>query len=82
MRTVSGYTSNMVLDDTKGVQYLQDIKDSVTTAFQEITQGGVLAEETLSNACFFIKDVKLHADSIHRGAGQIIPPTKRTMKAA
>merc|ERR1711907_584974 len=29
-----------------------------------------------------IKDVTLHADSIHRGAGQIMPPTRRCCFAA
>jgi len=27
---------NLIVDDTKGVQYLNDIKDSICSAFQEV----------------------------------------------
>jgi elongation factor 2 len=64
------------------VQYLQDIKDSITSAFQGVTHEGVLCFEEMRNCRFNIQDVKLHADSIHRGAGQIIPPARRVMYAA
>ena len=73
---------NLLVDQTKGVQYLQDIKDSVTSAFQDVTHEGVLCFEELRNCRFNVQDVKLHADSIHRGAGQIIPPSRRCMYAS
>mmetsp|Transcript_25128 Transcript_25128/g.54271 ORF Transcript_25128/g.54271 Transcript_25128/m.54271 type:complete len:851 (-) Transcript_25128:117-2669(-) len=72
---------NVLVDTTKGVQYLNEIKDSVTGAFQQVTLAGILAEEALRGCRFNIMDVTLHADAIHRGAGQIMPPTKRCMYA-
>lgn len=73
---------NILIDDTKGVQYLQDIKDSVTAAFQDVCYEGVMCNETFRNASWWIRDVKLHADAIHRGQGQIIPPARRSMYAS
>jgi elongation factor 2 len=50
-------------------------------AFVQGTLGGCLAEEALRGVRFNLMDVVLHADAIHRGAGQIMPPTKRCMSA-
>merc|ERR1711871_815922 len=73
---------NMVIDMTKGVQYLNEIKDSVVAAHQWATKDGPLAEENMRGIAFEIEDVVLHADAIHRGGGQIIPTTRRVMYAA
>jgi elongation factor 2 len=72
---------NMIVDATKAVQYLNEIKDSVVSGFQQATLKGVLCEEALRGVRINIDDVVLHADAIHRGAGQIGPATKRVLKA-
>jgi elongation factor 2 len=77
-----GTGPNVVVDITKGVQYLTDIKDSVVAAFQWATKEGVLCEENMRGIRFNIHDVVLHADAIHRGGGQIIPTARRVMYAA
>ncbi|CAG9835884.1 unnamed protein product [Diabrotica balteata] len=64
-----------------GVQYLNEIKDSVVAGFQWATKEGVLSEENLRAVRFNIYDVTLHADAIHRGGGQIIPTTRRCLYA-
>lgn len=73
---------NLFVDVTKGVQYLNEIKDSVVAALQWATKEGVLAEENMRGIAFEIHDVTLHADAIHRGGGQIIPTARRAMYAA
>ncbi|GLJ52609.1 hypothetical protein SUGI_1119680 [Cryptomeria japonica] len=72
----------MVVDMSKGVQYLNEIKDSVVAAFQWASKEGALAEENMRGICFEICDVVLHADAIHRGVGQLIPIARRVMYAA
>jgi len=72
---------NVLVDMTKGVQGMQEIKDSMVTAFVQHTVAGIICEEALRGIRFNILDMTLHADSIHRGAGQIMPPTKRAMSA-
>lgn len=72
-----GSGPNMVVDVTKAVQYLNEIKDSVVAGFQWASKEGVLCEENLRGCRFDIHDVTLHADAIHRGGGQIIPTARR-----
>jgi len=72
---------NLVIDCSKGVQYLNEIKDSVVAGFQWATKEGVLADENTRAIRWNIYDVTLHADAIHRGGGQIIPTTRRVLYA-
>jgi len=73
---------NMVVDTTKGVQYLNEIKDSVVAALQWVSREGVLTGENMRGVRFNIMDVTLHADAIHRGGGQLIPTARRCFYAA
>ena len=77
-----GTGPNILMDCTKGVQYLNEIKDSCVAGFQWATKEGVLAEENLRGVRFDIHDVTLHADAIHRGGGQIIPTARRVLYAS
>merc|ERR1712242_465777 len=73
--------ANCVVDVTKGVQFLNEIKDHVVGAFMQVTTGGILCDEVMRGCKFCITDVKLHADTIHRGAGQIMPCAKKVFSA-
>jgi elongation factor 2 len=73
---------NLVIDKTQAVQYMNEIKEHVNSAFQWTTKEGPLCEENMRAIRFNIMDVTLHADSIHRGAGQIMPPTRRACFAS
>merc|ERR1712228_341359 len=73
---------NVVVDETVGIAYLLEIKEHVNSAFQWVTKEGPLCEENMRGIRFNIMDVTLHTDSIHRGAGQIMPPTRRCCFAA
>jgi elongation factor 2 len=72
---------NLMIDCSKGVQYLNEIKDSVVAGFQWATKEGVLCDENMRSCRFNIYDVTLHADAIHRGGGQIIPTARRCLYA-
>merc|ERR1712032_1331195 len=52
---------NLMIDCSKGVQYLNEIKDSVVAGFQWATKEGVLCDENLRAVRFNIYDVTLHA---------------------
>eukprot|EP01023_Acetabularia_acetabulum_P015654 TRINITY_DN1764_c0_g2_i2.p1 TRINITY_DN1764_c0_g2~~TRINITY_DN1764_c0_g2_i2.p1 ORF type:complete len:875 (-),score=217.31 TRINITY_DN1764_c0_g2_i2:416-2704(-) len=73
---------NLLVDATKAVQYLNEIKDSCVAAFQWASKEGVLSEENMRGCQFEIQDVTLHTDNIHRGGGQIIPTCRRVLYAA
>jgi len=73
---------NVAVDVAKGVQFLNEIKDSFESAFQWATREGVMTDENMRGIRFNIHDVTLHADAIHRGGGQIVPTARRVMYAA
>jgi len=73
---------NLMIDCTKGVQYLAEIKDSVVAGFQWASKEGVLCDENMRGTRFNLYDVALHADAIHRGGGQIIPTARRVLYAS
>lgn len=77
-----GNGANLLVDQTKAVQYLNEIKDSVVSGFQWASREGPVAEEPMRNCRFNIMDVTLHADAIHRGGGQIIPTARRVLYAS
>merc|ERR1711976_1092675 len=74
--------ANVVVDQTQAVQYMNEIKEHVNSAFRWTTKEGPLCEENMRGIRFNLMDCTLHADSIHRGAGQIMPPTRRCCFAA
>jgi len=74
--------NNVVVDQTKGVSYLQEISDHVCSGFDWTAREGVLCEENMRGIRFNLLDVTLHADAIHRGAGQIMPTARRVFYAA
>jgi len=72
---------NILVDCTKAIQYLNEIKDSVTNAWNWVTKEGVLCEENTRGIKVNIWDATLHTDAIHRGAGQIVPCARRCFYA-
>ncbi|KNC86320.1 elongation factor 2 [Sphaeroforma arctica JP610] len=72
---------NLLIDTSKGVQYMNEIKDSCVAGFQWASKEGVLCDEYMRGIRFNMIDVTLHADSIHRGAGQIMPTMRRVIYA-
>lgn len=61
---------------------MNEIKDSMTSAFQWATKEGALTEEEMRGIKFNIVNVHTYVDAIHRGGGQIIPPARRAYYGA
>merc|ERR1719356_1203094 len=74
--------ANSLVDQTKGIQYLNEIKESVNSGLNWATREGPLAGENMRGCRFNLMDVKLHADSIHRGMGQLQPTSRRVLFGA
>jgi elongation factor 2 len=69
--------TNILVDTVKGAQYLNEIKDSVCSAFQNASKQGVLADENLRGCRFNLIDVRVHPDAVHRSGAQIMPASRR-----
>jgi elongation factor 2 len=68
--------TNMLIDTTKGIQYLHETMELVVDSFKEAMNKGPLADEKCMGMKMLIIDAKLHEDSIHRGPAQIIPAVR------
>ena len=71
------FNNNLFIDSSKGVQYLQDIKELLIDAFQEAMNEGPLAKEKCVGVKVLLTDASIHVDPAHRGPSQIIPAVKR-----
>jgi elongation factor 2 len=73
--------TNMFIDMTKGIQYLNETMELVLEGWREALHGGPLADEQVQNLKIRLVDVKLHEDAIHRGPAQVIPAVRSAIKA-
>jgi len=74
--------TNILVDGTKGIQYLNEVRDSIVQSFGWATKEGVLANELLRGVRFTLLDAHLHPDRVHRGGGQLIPAAHRVFNGA
>jgi elongation factor 2 len=68
--------TNVLLDMTKGIQYLHETMELIKQSFDEAMDRGPLAAEKVSGVKVKLMDAKLHEDTIHRGPAQVIPAVR------
>ncbi|MFX0091076.1 MAG: GTP-binding protein [Candidatus Hodarchaeota archaeon] len=68
---------NMFIDETKGVQYLREVRDYIVQGFRWASREGPLCREPFFGVKFSLHDCKLHEDPVHRGVAQIMPVARR-----
>ncbi len=76
---------NVLVDDTLSdvdKKLLYSVKDSIVQGFQWGTKEGPLAEEPIRNVKFKILHAQLSSSPLQRGAGQIIPTSRRVAYSA
>ncbi|MXR21990.1 elongation factor EF-2 [Halobacterium bonnevillei] len=67
---------NIFIDDTKGIQHLNETMELVVEGLQEALEDGPLAAEPVEGALLRLHDARLHEDAIHRGPAQVIPAVR------
>lgn len=75
------FNSNIFIDQTKGIQYLNETMELVLDGFEEVMRAGPLTREPVANVKCVLVDAKLHEDAIHRGPAQIIPASRQAIQA-
>jgi len=68
---------NILVDMTKGIQYLREVKETVNSGFRWAAKNGPLCDEPIRGVKVTLLDAKLHEDPVHRGPAQIMPAMKR-----
>ncbi|PSP99146.1 elongation factor EF-2 [Halobacteriales archaeon QS_4_70_19] len=76
------FGSNVFIDDTKGVQQLNETMELVLEGFEEALEDGPLAAEPVEGALLRLHDARLHEDAIHRGPAQVIPAVRDAVHRA
>jgi len=72
----------IVLDNTKGIIHILEIKELFLEAFRDVAKFGPLAREPVTGVLVRLKDAVLHEDAIHRGPAQVIPAVRDAIKDA
>ncbi|MDW0166362.1 MAG: elongation factor EF-2 [Nitrososphaeraceae archaeon] len=72
-------SGNILVDETKGVQFIQESMDSIRSGFEDVIHSGPIAHETLRGVKFVLHHFVPHEDPAHRGLAQLMPATRRAM---
>jgi len=70
---------NIIINLTKGIQYLREARDMIISGFRLACQAGPLCEEPIRGTKVKLMDVQLHEDPVHRGPAQIMPAIRRAI---
>jgi elongation factor 2 len=68
------------IDQTKGVQYLNEVIEMVKDAFNDVMDDGPLTREPCTKLKVKLIDAELHEDPVHRGEGQIRPAVRWSIR--
>lgn len=75
------YNRNLLVNDTRGIQYLNEVMELLVQGFQEAMAKGPLAKEKVSGVKVRLVDAAFHEDAVHRGPAQMLPTTRRPIYA-
>jgi elongation factor 2 len=70
---------NILIDETKGVQFIQESMDSIRSGFDDVVHSGPIAHESVRGLKFILHHFVPHEDPAHRGLAQLMPATRRSM---
>jgi len=70
---------NMLLDQTKGVQFMQESMDSLRAGFEDVMNNGPLAYEYCRGVKVIIHHFVPHEDPAHRTYAQLMPAARRAI---
>ncbi|MFW6003413.1 MAG: elongation factor EF-2 [Halanaeroarchaeum sp.] len=71
--------TNIFVDDTKGIQHLNETMELVIEGLEEALEDGPLAAEPVQGSLIRLHDARLHEDAIHRGPAQVIPAVREAI---
>ncbi|NHN57480.1 MULTISPECIES: elongation factor EF-2 [Halorussus] len=74
--------TNILIDDTKGIQHLNETMELVIEGLEEALDDGPLAGEPVQGTLLRLNDARLHEDTIHRGPAQVIPAVRNAVHNA
>ena len=73
---------NVMINGTKGVQFIDESSDSILSGFDEVMREGGLTKEQVRNCKFTFTHFVPHEDTAHRGLSQLGPASRRACLGA
>lgn len=68
---------NVLINGTKGVQFVQESTDSINSGFDEVMREGPMCREQMRDCKFTFTHFVPHEDTAHRGLSQLGPASRR-----
>ncbi len=73
---------NVMINGTKGVQFVDESTDSLLSGFEEVMREGPLTKEQMRDCKFTFTHFVPHEDTAHRGLSQLGPASRRACMGA
>ena len=73
---------NIMINGTKGVQFIDESSDSILSGFDDVMREGPLAREQMRDCKFTFTHFVPHEDTAHRGLSQLGPASRRACLAS
>jgi len=68
---------NVLINGTKGVQFVQESTDSINSGFDDVMKEGPMCREQMRDCKFTFTHFVPHEDTAHRGLSQLGPASRR-----
>lgn len=76
------YKRSLFVNMTRGIQYLDEIKELLLEGFESAMDDGPIAREKVIGIKILLKDAKIHEDAVHRGPAQVLPAIRKAVYGA
>ena len=76
------YKRSLFINMTRGIQYLDEIKELLLEGFESALDDGPIAREKVMGLKIPLKDAKIHEDAVHRGPAQVLPAIRKAVYGA
>jgi elongation factor 2 len=73
---------SLFINMTRGIQYLDEIKELLMDGFESTLDDGPIAREKVMGIKILLKDAKIHEDAVHRGPAQVLPAIRKAVYGA
>lgn len=76
------HNRSLFINMTRGIQYLDEVKELLLEGFESALEDGPLANEIAMGLKLKLHDAKLHEDAVHRGPAQVLPAIRKAVYGA
>jgi len=76
------YKRSLFINMTRGIQYLDEIKELLLEGFESALDDGPIAREKVMGLKISLRDAKIHEDAVHRGPAQVLPAIRKAVYGA